>query len=62
MVPSISKRPYLRHNSVILKYVLTNGTSKLLPDSNADMQINILADGEVHEDDVSTNTALQTAR
>lgn len=34
----------------------------MLPDSNADMQINILADGGVHEDDVSVSKALQAAR
>ncbi|KAH7469862.1 hypothetical protein FOMA001_g14757 [Fusarium oxysporum f. sp. matthiolae] len=34
----------------------------MLPDSNADMQINILADGGVHEDDVSVSKAFQAAR
>ncbi|KAF5552862.1 hypothetical protein FMEXI_2642 [Fusarium mexicanum] len=34
----------------------------MLPDSNADTQINILADGDVHEDDVSVNKPLQAAR
>ncbi|KAG5748409.1 hypothetical protein H9Q70_008910 [Fusarium xylarioides] len=34
----------------------------ILPDPNADMQIIILADGGVHEDDVSVYKALQAAR
>ncbi|RKK11301.1 hypothetical protein BFJ66_g8903 [Fusarium oxysporum f. sp. cepae] len=55
-------RLYLNHSYVIHKYVLINGATVMLPDSNADMQINILADGGVHEDDVSVSKALQAAR
>ncbi|KAF5267605.1 hypothetical protein FOXYS1_1503 [Fusarium oxysporum] len=51
-----------RWSYVIHKYVLINGATVMLPDSNADMQINILADGGVHEDDVSVSKALQAAR
>ncbi|KAH7195411.1 ergosterol biosynthesis ERG4/ERG24 family-domain-containing protein [Fusarium oxysporum] len=46
-------RLYISHSYVIHKYVLINWATVMLPDSNADMQINILADGGVHEDDVS---------
>ncbi|SCO90324.1 uncharacterized protein FRV6_14452 [Fusarium oxysporum] len=55
-------RLYLSHSYVIHKYVLINWATVMLPDSNADMQINILADGGVHEDDVSVSKALQAAR
>ncbi|KAF4499130.1 hypothetical protein FAGAP_4723 [Fusarium agapanthi] len=47
---------------VIYKYFLINWAAEMLPDFNADMQINILAGGGVHEDGVSVNKALQAAR
>ncbi|KAF5602676.1 7-dehydrocholesterol reductase [Fusarium subglutinans] len=43
---------------VIYNYFLINWAAEMLPHSNADMQINILADDDVHEDDVSVIKAL----
>ncbi|EWG55708.1 hypothetical protein FVEG_17578 [Fusarium verticillioides 7600] len=42
----------LRNSDAIHKHTLINWAAKMLPDSDADMHINLLADGNVHEDDV----------
>ncbi|KAF5621513.1 uncharacterized protein FTJAE_11234 [Fusarium tjaetaba] len=52
---------FLCDSDAIHKYIIINWAAEMPPDPNADMHINILADGSVHEDDVLVDKALQAA-